>query len=59
LERGLGNGFRGKTFISPDEFIKNLAGTMNYAAKIMKDGDEYIVSFPDKPSINTCGERGF
>ncbi|MDR0517052.1 MAG: type II toxin-antitoxin system HicB family antitoxin [Fibromonadaceae bacterium] len=29
---------------------------MNYAAKITKEDDEYIVSFPDKPNINTCGE---
>jgi len=29
---------------------------MNYVAKITKDDDEYIVSFPDKPNINTCGE---
>jgi len=29
---------------------------MNYTAKIARDDGEYIVSFPDKPNINTCGE---
>jgi len=29
---------------------------MNYIAKITNDDEEYIVSFPDKPNINTCGE---
>jgi predicted RNase H-like HicB family nuclease/DNA-binding XRE family transcriptional regulator len=29
---------------------------MNYVAKITKEENDYIVSFPDKPNVNTCGK---
>jgi predicted RNase H-like HicB family nuclease len=29
---------------------------MEYAAKIIKNGEWWEVSFPDKPNVNTCGE---
>jgi predicted RNase H-like HicB family nuclease/DNA-binding XRE family transcriptional regulator len=29
---------------------------MKYVAKIIKEESDYIVSFPDKPNVNTCGE---
>jgi antitoxin HicB len=29
---------------------------MTYTAKITQEDGDYIVSFPDKPNVNTCGE---